>query len=142
MAAAQKRKTGWHPKRNATTLDSERGRKLRRIKGARRAHAAILRSGRQLGEEGRRVIEANRVRRKEEERITIIKELSSVRGPSGQLSPEQESANEMMRQRWEEQKEVRVETLAQEWAAKQRRLTAERPNYDPNRVGRANVDGI
>ena len=101
-------------------------------------HKALRAQGRVPGAEGRAAIARNRALRKEAERIKLISELSAVRGRSGQLSPEQVRANEMILRRAKEHEEAR----AQEWSAKQRRLVAERPGYDLGRIGSTDMHGI
>lgn len=115
---------------------------MMRIRAAKAANASMRRQGRTPGEEGRAAIARNRVLRKQAEEVRLIQELSAVRGPSGQLTPEQARANEMILLRAKEQEEARVEALAQEWAAKQRRLVAERPEYDLGRIGSTDMRGI
>jgi len=91
-------------------MTSEEGKRMRCIRGAKAAHAKIRAEGRTPGTEGRAAALANEKRRKLEHL---------------QLSGATEEANRMILEAAADAERARVERLAAEWQAKQKRLWAE-----------------
>lgn len=141
----------WKTKRNATTLDRERARRLRGIKAARRANEAIRRSGRTPGEEGRAKIMENRAKRKAEVAAAELAELKVLAAtdrlppkcngirPPGPLALEH---NRRIDEQNREEERLRVEANRVEFEEKQRRLAAPKPAYELGRVGSTDMRGI
>lgn len=142
--------------------DSAWGRHMRRVKGAKHANEAIRASGRVPGEEGRRVIAAKRARKVSgspgsrfrgnldmSRSATSLETKARENEPvyphlphSSNLSPSAEKDNRLLLQKAEETEKALVEHNRREWAAKQARLHTDAPQFDAERVGRANVEGI
>jgi hypothetical protein len=96
--------------------DGTEGARMRRIKGARHAHAVMRAQGRTPGDEGRAAIARNQVLRRGERDREAFRRAFTLADPQKQ--------NEMILAAAASEEQARVERLAQEWRDKQERLRA------------------